>query len=92
MQAAAAQEGAAQRARLPPLDIVALDPAQQQAYVVSCLPLRQQLLEHLHARDDALAAGFDANDLHLVANLDDALLDAPSHHSAAALQVTQHNI
>ena len=47
--------------------------------------LVEQLLEHLDAGDDDLAGGPDADDLDLLADLDDAALDAPGGDGAAAL-------
>ncbi len=70
---------------LAALDVVALDAAQQAAHVVAGTALVEQLLEHLDAGDDDLAGGPDAHDLDFVADLDDAALDAPGGHGAAAL-------
>ena len=53
--------------------------------VVAGVALVEQLLEHLDAGDDDLAGGPDADDLDLLADLDDAALDAPGGHGAAAL-------
>ena len=60
--------------QLPALDVLALEAAQQQADVVARLALVQQLLEHLDAGDRRLGgrAVADADDLDLVARLDDA--------------------
>mmetsp|Transcript_5429 Transcript_5429/g.14160 ORF Transcript_5429/g.14160 Transcript_5429/m.14160 type:complete len:326 (-) Transcript_5429:406-1383(-) len=71
---------------LPAGHLVALDPAQEQPAVVAGLALVQVLLEHLHARHrraPRLAA--QADDLDLVAHLDDALLHPARHHRPAAL-------
>src|SRR4051794_35364764 len=69
---------------LPALDLLALDPAQQTADVVAGAPLVEDLAEHLDAGDDRGAdLGVDADDLHRVAGVDDALLDASSGHRAA---------
>src|SRR4051812_47257391 len=70
---------------LPALDLLAFDPAQQAADVVAGLALVEDLAEHLHAGDDGRAdLRVDAHDLHGVAGVDDALLDAPRGHRPAA--------
>ena len=53
--------------------------------VVAGATLVEQLLEHLDAGHDDLAGGLDADDLDLLADLDDAALDAPGGDGAAAL-------
>ena len=70
---------------LAALDVVALDAPQEGADVVAGAALVEQLLEHLDAGDDDLAGGPDADDLDLLADLDDAPLDAPGGHGAPAL-------
>ena len=70
---------------LAALDVVALDAAQEAADVVAGPALVEELLEHLDAGDDDLAGRPDADDLDLVADLDDAALDAPGGDGAAAL-------
>src|SRR3954468_14274341 len=69
---------------LPALDLLALDAAEQAADVVAGAPLIEDLAEHLDAGDDR-GADFlvDADDLHGVARVDDALLDAARGHRAA---------
>ena len=70
---------------LAALDLVALDAPDEAADVVAGLALVEQLLEHLDAGDDDLAGGLDADQLDLVADLDDAALDAPGGDRAPAL-------
>src|SRR3954454_21973006 len=62
---------------LAALDLLALDAADETADVVAGAALVEQLLEHLDAGDDDLAGGLDADQLDLVAVLDDAALDPP---------------
>src|SRR5579862_600192 len=61
---------------LAALDLLALDAPQEAADVVPGAALVEQLLEHLDAGDDDLAGRLHADDLDLVADLDDAALDA----------------
>ncbi len=69
---------------LAALDLLALDAAQQQADVVAGLRLVEQLAEHLDAGDRwSSVVGLDADDLDLVADLDDAALDAAGDDGAA---------
>src|SRR3954453_3924911 len=70
---------------LAALDLLALDAAQQAADVVARAALVEQLLEHLDAGHDDLARVLDADDLDLLADLDDAALDTPGGDGAAAL-------
>src|SRR6478735_9351211 len=70
---------------LASLDLVALDAPDETADVVAGLALLEQLLEHLDAGHDDLAGGLHADQLDLVADLDDAALDAPGGDRAAAL-------
>ena len=70
---------------LAALDVVALDAPQEGADVVPRAALVEQLLEHLDAGHDHLAGGLDTDDLDLLADLDDAALDAAGGHGAAAL-------
>ena len=60
-------------------------PRKQAAHVVAGLALVEQLLEHLDAGHDDLARVLDADELDLLADLDDAALDAPGGDGAAAL-------
>ena len=60
-------------------------PRSEQAHVVAGLALVEQLLEHLDAGHHDLARVLDADDLDLLADLDDAALDAPGGDGAAAL-------
>ena len=60
-------------------------PRMRQPDVVAGPALVEQLLEHLDAGDDDLAGGLHADQLDLVADLDDAALDAPGGDRAAAL-------
>src|SRR6478672_12458251 len=57
---------------LASLDLVALDAPDETADVVAGLALVEQLLEHLDAGDHDLAGRLDADELDLVADLDDA--------------------
>ena len=69
---------------LAALDLLALGAAQQAADVVAGLPLVEDLVEHLHPGDDRLRGVVDADDLDLVAGVDDALLDPAGGDGAAA--------
>ena len=57
---------------LTALDVLALDAAQQDADVVAGLTLVEELAEHLDAGDDGLDGRLHADDLDLLADLDDA--------------------
>src|SRR3954464_3345540 len=70
---------------LAALDLLALDAPDEAADVVAGLALLEQLLEHLDAGHDDLAGRLDAPELDLVADLDDAPLDAPGRDRAPAL-------
>src|SRR4029077_6346435 len=70
---------------LAALDLVALDAPQEAADVVAGPALVEELLEHLDAGDDDLAGGFHADELDLVADLDDAPLDAAGRDGPPAL-------
>src|SRR5439155_19106101 len=70
---------------LTPLDVLALEAAEQQPDVVPRLGLVEQLLEHLDAGDDRLLRLADADDLDFVADLRDAALDATCGDRAATL-------
>src|SRR3954447_7348614 len=70
---------------LAALDLLALDAPDEAADVVAGAALVEQLLEHLDAGDDHLAGRLDTDQLDLVADLDDAALDAPGGDRAAAL-------
>src|SRR5215211_1773686 len=59
---------------LPALDLLALGPPQQTAGVVARLPLVEVLVEHLDPGHDRLLGRSDADDLDLVAGVDDPLL------------------
>ena len=69
---------------LPALHFFLFRAAQQQAHVVSRHPFVQQLAEHLHARHHPLHRRPEAHDLHFLAHLHLAALDAPRHHRAAS--------
>src|SRR3954452_9456649 len=70
---------------LPALDVLTLGAAEQTADVVARLALIEDLAEHLDAGDDRLRRlRVDADDLDLVARVDDALLDAAGRDGAAA--------
>ena len=66
------------------LDIFLLDTAQQQAHVVTCHALVEQLAEHLHAGHGGFAGVPDAHDLHGFTHLHLAALDSAGGHGAAA--------
>src|SRR3954468_5320327 len=70
---------------LAALDLLALDAPDEAADVVAGLALLEQLLEHLDAGHDDLAGRLDADELDLVADLDDAPLDAARRDRAPAL-------
>ena len=70
---------------LAALDLLALDAPDEAAHVVAGAALVEELLEHLHAGDHDLAGGLDPDQLDLVADLDDAALDAPGGDRAPAL-------
>src|SRR6476661_2315179 len=70
---------------LAALDLLALDAPDEAADVVAGLALVEQLLEHLDAGHDDLAGGLHADQLDLVADLDDATLDPPRGDGAPAL-------
>src|SRR5882757_613855 len=69
---------------LATLDTFTVNAAQQRADVVAGLALVEQLAEHLDARAGRLGGRTDADDFQLLANLDDAALDAAGHHRATA--------
>src|SRR3954469_1894704 len=69
---------------LAALDVLALGAAQQAADVVARLALIEDLAEHLDAGDDRGGRVRDADDLDVVAGVDDALLDAAGRDGAAA--------
>src|SRR5712692_4296997 len=70
---------------LAALDVLALDPAQEEPDVVTGLALVEELAEHLDAGHDDLAGVADAEDLDLFANLYDPALDPAGGDGAAAL-------
>src|SRR5438128_1715101 len=69
---------------LAALDVLALDPAEEQADVVAGLALVEQLAEHLDPRHDHLAGVADPEDLDLFADLHDPPLHPTGRHGAAA--------
>src|SRR5687768_4570673 len=69
---------------LAALDLLALGAAEEGADVVARLTLVEDLAEHLDPGDDGLRGVLDADDLNLVARVDDALLDAAGGDGAAA--------
>src|SRR5918998_2527576 len=70
---------------LAALDLLALGATQQAADVVARATLVEDLAEHLDTGDDrGRRLRVDADDLDLVARVDDALLDAPRRDRAAA--------
>src|SRR2546430_12133626 len=68
----------------PPLHLVLLHPAQQQADVVPRLPLIQQLAEHLHSRHHHLLVRPKPHHLHFLVHLHLSPLDPPRRHRAPA--------
>src|SRR5215210_307527 len=79
------RDGARLAQHLAALDLLALDASQQAADVVAGLALVEDLAEHLDAGDDRVGGlVLDADDLHGVARVHDALLDAARGHRAAA--------
>src|SRR3990172_2106182 len=68
----------------PALHLFLLDAPKQHADVVAGLTLVQKLPEHLYAGDNGLLGGLDADDLDLIADLDDPALDPAGDHGAAA--------
>src|SRR3954451_3750591 len=69
---------------LAALDLLALRAAQQAADVVARLALVEDLAEHLDAGHDRVGRRADADDLDVVARIDDALLDPAGRDGAAA--------
>src|SRR4051794_14099368 len=69
---------------LAALDVLTLGAAQQAADVVAGLALIEDLAEHLDAGHDRRGRVGDADDLDVVAGVDDALLDAAGRAGAAA--------
>src|SRR4051812_7617691 len=69
---------------LPALDLLTLGASQQCADVVAGATLVEDLAEHLDSGDHGLGGVGDPDDLHLVAGVDDALLDAAGRDGAAA--------
>src|SRR4051794_33703150 len=69
---------------LPALDLLALGASEQRADVVAGAALVEDLAKHLDAGDHGLGGVRDADDLDLVAGVDDALLDAAGRDGAAA--------
>src|SRR5215831_1443937 len=70
------------REHLSALDLLALDPAQQHADIVTRLTFIEQLAKHLDAGDHGLGGIAEPNDLDFLADLDLAPVDAPGHHGA----------
>ncbi len=68
---------------LAALDVLLLRATEQEADVVARLALVEQLVEHLDAGADRLLSRAQPDDLDVVADLDDALLDAAGHDGAA---------
>src|SRR5215469_16057890 len=71
------------REHLAPLDLLALDTAQQHADIVTRLTFIEQLAKHLDAGNHRLAGVTEPDDLDFLANLDLAAVDPPGHHRAA---------
>src|SRR3954462_14278297 len=71
------------REHLPALDLFALGAPKQDAHVVARLAFVEELPEHLHARAHRLLRRLDADDLDLVAHVDDAPFDPARDHRPA---------
>src|SRR5690606_401536 len=84
LEAGVRGDGAGLGQHLAALDVLAPHAAQQHAHVVAGLTAVERLAVHLDAGDDRLGGVTQAHDLDLVAGLDDAALDAPGGHGAAA--------
>src|ERR1700729_3441993 len=70
---------------LAALNVLALDPAEQQPHVVARLALVEELAEHLHAGDGGRRRLLlDADDVDDLAGVDHAAPDPAGHHGAAA--------
>src|SRR5437764_394552 len=69
---------------LTALDVLTPNAAQQRADVIAGLTLVEQLAEHLDTGDDGLLGVADADDLDLLADLDDAGFDTAGDDGAAA--------
>src|SRR5205814_763067 len=69
---------------LPPLDVLALGPAQQTPQVVPRLPLVQNLAEHLHPGHHRLGGRLDPHHLHLFPRLDPPPLHPSGGHRPAS--------
>src|SRR5690606_5094634 len=65
---------------LAALHALTVNAAQQRADVVAGLTLVEQLTEHLHTRAGRLRRRTDADNLKLLANLDDAALHTTGHN------------
>src|SRR5437764_3448817 len=72
------------RQDLAALHFLALGAAQQDADVVAGLALVEELPEHLDPGRDRRRRRPEADELHFIADLDDAALDPAGHHRAAA--------
>ena len=66
-------------------NVLALDAAEEEAHVVAGLAVVERLAEHLDAGDDRLSRLAEADDLDLLAGLDDAALDTAGRDGAAPL-------
>src|SRR5215468_448533 len=79
------RDAAGLRYYLAPLNVLAVDTAQQQTYVVARHALIQQLLEHFHACHYRLPRGPDTDDLHRLVHLHLAALHSSGRHRTASL-------
>ena len=68
---------------LAALDLIRLDASQQQPDILSCFTLIQNLVEGLDAGADAFENVPQAQDFHLLADLDDTLFDLTGRHRPA---------
>src|SRR6185437_6146958 len=69
---------------LSALDVLALEPAQQNTDIIARLPFIENLAEHFDAGHHRLAGIAETDDFHFLAHLDLAALDASGDHRAAA--------
>ena len=70
---------------LATFDLFALDTAEEQTGVVTCLTLVEVLLERFDAGNDRFLSVLDTNDFNFVVELDDTLLDTTGRNSTTTL-------
>ena len=64
---------------LSALHLIFLVASEEDTDVVACLPLIEDLAEHLDGGGNGLHGGTEADDLHFLAGLDDASFDTAGH-------------